>query len=76
MPAKKVTDKKNDLSFEQALERLNTIADILENQNPALDEALSLYEESAALLKESMEKLKHAETKITLVKKESSILKY
>lgn len=71
MPAKKVTDKKNDLSFEQALERLNTIADILENQNPALDEALSLYEESAALLKESMEKLKNAETKITLLKKES-----
>lgn len=71
MPAKKVTDKKNDLSFEHALERLNTIADILENQNPALDEALSLYEESAALLKESMEKLKNAETKITLLKKES-----
>ena len=71
MPAKKVTDKKNDLSFEQALERLNTIADILEIQNPALDEALSLYEESAALLKESMEKLKNAETKITLLKKES-----
>ena len=71
MPAKKVTDKKNDLSFEQALERLNTIADILENQNPALDESLSLYEESAALLKESMEKLKNAETKITLLKKES-----
>lgn len=71
MPAKKASDKKNELSFEQALERLNTIADILENQNPALDEALSLYEESAALLKESMEKLKNAETKITLLKKDS-----
>ena len=69
MPAKKDTNKNNELSFEQALERLNAIADILENQNPALDKALSLYEESAALLKESMEKLKNAETKITLLNK-------
>ena len=69
MPAKKTTDKSTDLSFEQSLERLNVIADILENKNPSLEEALALYEEGAALLKESAGKLKEAEAKITLLTK-------
>lgn len=68
MPAKKTTEN-TSLSFEQALERLNIIADILENKNPPLEEALALYEEGAALLKDSMGKLKEAEAKITLLTK-------
>ena len=32
MPAKKTTEK-SELSFEKSLERLNEIADILENKN-------------------------------------------
>lgn len=68
MPAKKTTEK-SELSFEKSLERLNDIADILENKNPALEEALALYEEGAALLKDCAGKLKNAESKITLLTK-------
>ena len=68
MPAKKTTEK-SEISFEKALERLNEIADILENKNPALEEALALYEEGAALLKDCAGKLNNAESKITLLTK-------
>ena len=64
MPAKKTTETK-ELSFEKALERLAVIADELENKNPALEDALALYEEGAALLKECAGKLDKAQTKIT-----------
>ena len=43
MPAKKTTEQ-SELTFEQSLERLNEIANILENENPELDKALALYE--------------------------------
>lgn len=57
------------ISFEQSLERLSVIANTLENGNPSLEEALTLYEEGAMLLKDSMTKLKEAEAKITLLSK-------
>lgn len=64
MPVKKTTENK-ELSFEKALERLGVIADELENKNPALEDALALYEEGSALLKECAGKLEKAQTKIT-----------
>ena len=64
-----MAEKKKEMSFEEALARLNIIADTLENGNPSLEEALTLYEEGAALLKNSMTKLKDAEAKITLLSK-------
>ena len=64
-----MAEKKKEMSFEKALERLNVIADTLENGNPALEDALALYEEGASLLKSSMTKLKEAEAKITLLSK-------
>lgn len=73
MPAKKTAESaavpKNKPTFEQALERLTRIAEILENETPALDQALALYEESAALLKDSAKQLQDAETKITVLSK-------
>ena len=74
MPAKKNTEaavEKKDLSFEESLARLTRIAEILENETPSLEQALSLYEEGAALLKNSTQKLKDAETKITLLTKDA-----
>lgn len=74
MPAKKNTEaavEKKELSFEESLARLTRIAEILENETPSLEQALSLYEEGAALLKNSTQKLKDAETKITLLTKDS-----
>ena len=64
-----MAEKKKEMSFEEALERLNIIANTLENGNPSLEDALALYEEGAGLLKESMTKLKDAEAKITLLSK-------
>ena len=64
-----MAEKKKEMSFEKALERLNIIANTLENGNPSLEDALALYEEGAGLLKESMTKLKDAEAKITLLSK-------
>lgn len=64
-----MAEKKKELSFEEALERLNIIANTLENGNPSLEDALALYEEGASLLKDSMTKLKDAEAKITLLSK-------
>ncbi len=61
--------KKAKLTFEQSLERLSRIADILENETPSLEEALALYEEGAVLLKQTSLELKNAEAKITLLSK-------
>lgn len=69
MPAKKTTETKEELSFEQALARLSSIAEILENENPPLEEALALYEEGAALLKNCAKQLTQAEEKITVLSK-------
>ena len=66
MPAKK------KLSFEQAVNRLEEIADILENQNPNLSDALSLYEEGAGLLKQCSDMLSDAKAKITVLSKNTA----
>jgi exodeoxyribonuclease VII small subunit len=67
MPAAK---KENTMSFEKSLERLEEIANILENQSPTLSDALSLYEEGAKLLKECASLLDTASAKITVLSKE------
>lgn len=56
-------------SFEEALTRLEDIANILENESPDLATALSLYEESAKLLKGCSEMLDEAQKKITVLTK-------
>ena len=60
---------KKTLSFEKAIERLETIADTLENGNPALKDALALYEEGAALLSQCTAELDAAKSKITVLSK-------
>lgn len=65
--AKKTKEKV--LSFEESLERLSEIADILENKNPPLSDALSLYEESTRIIKECTKMLDEAQIKITQVEK-------
>jgi len=60
---------KKTLSFEKAIERLETIADTLENGNPALKDALALYEEGAALLNQCTAELDEAQSKITVLSK-------
>ena len=71
MPAKKNTEQTNEMAFEKAIERLNVIADTLENKNPTLEQALALYEEGASLLSLCTAKLKDAEVKIKELSKEN-----
>ena len=63
------TNKEKELSFEEALTRLEEIANILENESPNLSEALTMYEESAKLLKGCSEMLDEAQKKITVLTK-------
>ena len=60
---------KKELSFEQALTRLEEIANVLENESPDLSKALEMYEESAKLLKCCSEMLDEAQKKITVLTK-------
>ena len=50
--------------FEEMLDRLQEIADRLEQGSVPLDEALTLYEEGVALAKRCAEKLAVAEAKL------------
>lgn len=80
MPTKKKTDPSevknngsNDitapltLSFEEAMKRLEEIANKLENGQVSLDESLALYEEGIALVRCCNEKLDRAEQKIRIL---------
>ncbi len=60
----------NPLTFEDALARLETIVDAMESGDVPLAELLSKYEEGNALLKICESRLKDAEMKIELLKKQ------
>ena len=64
--------KENELSFEEALARLEEIANILENDSPDLSKALGMYEESAKLLSECTKMLDEAQKKITVLTKKEA----
>jgi exodeoxyribonuclease VII small subunit len=58
----------SDLSFEDALQRLESIVDNLEDDPPALDEALDAYEEGVGLARECLERLEDAEQRVSELK--------
>lgn len=59
--------KKEHLSFEKALSRLENIVNELENESITLDESIELYEEGISLSKQCTEKLEDAELRIKKV---------
>lgn len=59
--------KKEHLSFEKALSRLESIVNELEDETITLDESIELYEEGIALSKQCTEKLEDAELRIKKV---------
>lgn len=65
----KAAKTKKAPSFEEALTRLEDIANTLENESPDLAKALELYEESARLLKGCSEMLDEAQKKIVVLTK-------
>ncbi len=60
-------DKKNDMSFEEALGRLESIVRMLEGGGAALDESLTVFEEGISLVKMCNEKLEAAEQRIKIL---------
>ncbi|MCR5692998.1 MAG: exodeoxyribonuclease VII small subunit [Bacilli bacterium] len=61
-------EKKKELSFEEKLARLNEIVEKVENTTLSLEDAMKLYEEGNALIKDLQKSLDEAEAKIKVIK--------
>ena len=70
MPPKKQTDLKNDLHFEDAIERLEKIIEKMENERVPLEEMLKDYEEGTKLLSVCKEKISIAIKKCDQINKD------
>lgn len=53
-----------NLSFDEALARLQSIVDTLEQDRPPLEEAVDTYAEGMALAEACLQRLDHAEQRI------------
>ena len=58
---------KNELTFEQALARLEVIVKSLENGSAPLDDSLSMFEEGISLVRFCSDKLVNAENMIKVL---------
>lgn len=61
--------KKETLTFEKKIQRLEEISNLLEAEDTELEEAIKLFEEGIELSKDCLTSLKNAELKITELKK-------
>ena len=67
-------NKKKENNFESALNRLEEISDLLENEDTPLEDSIKLFEEGKELKEFCEEKLKSAKLKIDkIVKKNKSL---
>ena len=66
-----MTDQ-NNLSFEEQMQRLEEIVEILDNGEAALDEMLALYEEGMKRSQYCRDYLEKAEQKVTLIQSQKS----
>ena len=67
-------NKKKENNFEGALNRLEEISDLLENEDTPLEDSIKLFEEGIELKEFCEEKLKSAKLKIDkIVKKNKSL---
>jgi len=67
-------NKKKENNFESALNRLEEISDLLENEDTPLEDSIQLFEEGIELKEFCEEKLKSAKLKIDkIVKKNKSL---
>ena len=62
---------KKELSFEEAMKRLDAIVERMEQGSATLDESLSLFEEGTGLIKLCSKKLDDAELKVVQLMKNS-----
>ena len=66
--------KKEEMTFEESLKRLEEIIKDLENGNVQLDDAINKFKEAMDLSKTCNEKLKNAEENINKILKENGKL--
>ena len=59
--------KKDDLSFEKHMEKLEEITTKLEKEQISLDDSVKLFEEGMNISKECNKKLEEAEKRITML---------
>lgn len=62
----------SDQSYEDALRKLDTIVQRLEEENPPLGELVSAYEEGIRLFKICEERLQQAELRIEILQNQSN----
>ena len=67
--------KKEDLSFEELVTKLEDVTNKLEKDNLNLDESIKLFEEGMKISKKCNEKLENAEKKISILLKEGNEIK-
>ena len=67
--------KKEELSFEELIEKLENITNKLEKEQLSLDESVKLFEQGMQISKECNSKLEDAEKKITILINQDNGLK-
>ncbi|MEY3303698.1 MAG: exodeoxyribonuclease VII small subunit [Pseudanabaena sp.] len=68
----KSSKKLPDLTFEEQMQRLEEIVEILDDGETALDEMLALYEEGMKRSQYCREYLEKAEQKVTIIQNQNS----
>ena len=69
-----MSEVKNELSFEQALARLEQIVKALEGGNVPLEDLMKLFDEGTALVKFCTARLDKAEEKVRILQNKDGIL--
>lgn len=69
-----MSEVKNEISFEQALARLEQIVKALEGGNVPLEDLIKLFDEGTNLVKLCTERLDKAEEKVKLLQMKGGIL--
>ena len=67
-------NKKKENNFESALQRLEEISDLLENEDTPLEDSIKLFEEGIELKEFCEDKLKSAKLKIDKIVKRNKSL--
>jgi len=70
--ARKIKKEPEDLSFEEALQRLETLVESLEEGKLPLEEAIATYEEGSTLRRICEKQLQEAERRIELLARDSN----
>ena len=60
-------EKKEEISFEEVMQKLEEITNKLEKEDLNLDESVKLFEDGMNLSKIASEKLENAEKRITMI---------